>query len=127
MMSAHRIWNDRAVDASIEEFRRDGATVLRGVVGAEWLTMLEDGVEFKPEFTVPGLLGQAGYQTQLIGKLHQYPQRLLRQQIAEQKQYHHQAHQLNHQRRRLQMRFEKHYPLAANACHLLWKIIVVVC
>ena len=35
----------------------------------------EDGVEFKPAFTLPGLLGDAGYQTQLIGKLHQYPQR----------------------------------------------------
>lgn len=43
--------------------------VTHGMVG------YEDGVEFKPEFTVPGLLGQAGYQTQLIGKLHQYPQR----------------------------------------------------
>ena len=43
--------------------------VTHGMVG------YEDGVEFKPEFTVAGLLGQAGYQTQLIGKLHQYPQR----------------------------------------------------
>jgi arylsulfatase A-like enzyme len=35
----------------------------------------EDGVEFKPDYTLPGLLSAAGYQTQLIGKLHQYPQR----------------------------------------------------
>lgn len=34
------------MDTNIEQFRRDGATVLRGVVGAEWLAMLEDGVEF---------------------------------------------------------------------------------
>ncbi|MEM6392059.1 MAG: sulfatase-like hydrolase/transferase [Planctomycetota bacterium] len=31
--------------------------------------------EWDPPFTVPGLLRDAGYQTQLIGKLHQYPQR----------------------------------------------------
>ncbi|MCW8131138.1 MAG: sulfatase-like hydrolase/transferase [Planctomycetota bacterium] len=30
---------------------------------------------FDPAFTLPGLLGDAGYQTQLIGKLHQQPQR----------------------------------------------------
>ncbi|MBE34058.1 MAG: arylsulfatase [Opitutaceae bacterium] len=35
----------------------------------------EDSVEFHPEYTVPGLLGEAGYQTQLVGKLHQFPQR----------------------------------------------------
>jgi arylsulfatase len=35
----------------------------------------EDGLEFDPPFTLPGLLGRAGYQTQLIGKLHMYPQR----------------------------------------------------
>ncbi len=34
-----------------------------------------DGEEFFPEFTLPGLLGQAGYQTQLVGKFHVYPQR----------------------------------------------------
>lgn len=30
---------------------------------------------FDPPFTLPGLLGRAGYHTQLIGKLHQMPQR----------------------------------------------------
>lgn len=30
---------------------------------------------FDPPFTLPGLLGRAGYQTQLVGKLHQMPQR----------------------------------------------------
>ncbi len=30
---------------------------------------------FNPAFTLPGLLGRAGYQTQLVGKLHQMPQR----------------------------------------------------
>lgn len=35
----------------------------------------QDGVEFHPSYTLPGLLGQAGYQTELIGKLHQFPQR----------------------------------------------------
>lgn len=34
-----------------------------------------DNVEFKPDYTVPQLLGEAGYQTELIGKLHQFPQR----------------------------------------------------
>ena len=34
------------MDASIEGFRRDGATVLRGVVGPEWLDLLAEGVEF---------------------------------------------------------------------------------
>jgi len=34
-----------------------------------------DGVEFFPKFTLPGLLSKAGYQTQMIGKLHQFPQR----------------------------------------------------
>lgn len=35
----------------------------------------QDGLEFNPAFTLPGLLGDAGYQTQLIGKLHMFPQR----------------------------------------------------
>jgi arylsulfatase len=35
----------------------------------------QDGLEFNPPFTLPGLLKQAGYQTQLIGKLHMYPER----------------------------------------------------
>ena len=34
-----------------------------------------DGLQFDPPFTLPGLLGRAGYQTQLIGKLHMYPPR----------------------------------------------------
>ncbi len=34
-----------------------------------------DGLEWDPPFTLPGLLGQNGYQTQLIGKLHLFPQR----------------------------------------------------
>ncbi|MCG3180247.1 MAG: Arylsulfatase [Phycisphaerae bacterium] len=33
-----------------------------------------DGEEFFPDFTLPGLLSGAGYQTQLIGKFHVYPQ-----------------------------------------------------
>ncbi|MBP6506908.1 MAG: sulfatase-like hydrolase/transferase [Opitutaceae bacterium] len=39
------------------------------------MTGYQDGVEFHPAYTLPGLLGDAGYQTQLIGKLHQFPQR----------------------------------------------------
>ncbi len=42
--------------------------VTHGMVG------YEDGVEFFPENTLPGLLGGAGYQTQLIGKFHMSPQ-----------------------------------------------------
>ncbi len=34
-----------------------------------------DGLEFNPPWTLPALMRDAGYQTQLIGKLHQYPQR----------------------------------------------------
>ncbi|MEX0745282.1 MAG: sulfatase-like hydrolase/transferase, partial [Phycisphaeraceae bacterium] len=34
-----------------------------------------DGLEWDPPFTLPGLLSDAGYQTELIGKLHLYPQR----------------------------------------------------
>ena len=33
----------------------------------------EDCVPFNPRFTMPQLLGQSGYQTQLIGKFHMYP------------------------------------------------------
>jgi len=39
------------------------------------LTRYQDGLEWDPPFTLPGLLSDAGYQTQLIGKLHLYPQR----------------------------------------------------
>lgn len=34
----------------------------------------EDGLDFEPPGTLPGLLGQAGYQTQLVGKMHLHPQ-----------------------------------------------------
>lgn len=33
-----------------------------------------DGLDYHPPATLPGLLGAAGYQTQLIGKLHLHPQ-----------------------------------------------------
>ncbi|MGC9450083.1 MAG: sulfatase-like hydrolase/transferase [Oceanipulchritudo sp.] len=33
----------------------------------------EDGLEFDPPFTLPGILRGAGYQTQLVGKLHMHP------------------------------------------------------
>lgn len=39
------------------------------------LTRYRDGVDWDPDFTVPGLLSDHGYQTQLIGKLHMHPQR----------------------------------------------------
>ncbi|MEM6562591.1 MAG: sulfatase-like hydrolase/transferase [Planctomycetota bacterium] len=35
----------------------------------------QDGQPWDPPFTIPGLVRDAGYQTQLIGKLHQWPQR----------------------------------------------------
>ena len=35
----------------------------------------QEGLELDPPFTLPGLLGKAGYQTQLIGKMHTFPQR----------------------------------------------------
>src|ERR1700722_15128786 len=51
-------------------------TFLTGQHGAtHGLPGYADGVEFFPKFTLPGLLGAAGYQTQLVGKLHQFPQR----------------------------------------------------
>jgi arylsulfatase A-like enzyme len=34
-----------------------------------------DGCEFDPKHTLPGCLSAAGYQTQLVGKLHLHPQR----------------------------------------------------
>ena len=34
-----------------------------------------DGWDFDPPATLPGVLGDAGYQTQLVGKLHLHPQR----------------------------------------------------
>jgi arylsulfatase A-like enzyme len=33
----------------------------------------KDGLNWDPPFTLPGLLSQAGYQTQLVGKLHMHP------------------------------------------------------
>lgn len=33
----------------------------------------QDGLEWDPPFTLPGLLRDAGYQTQLVGKLHMHP------------------------------------------------------
>ncbi|MDA3875090.1 MAG: sulfatase-like hydrolase/transferase [Kiritimatiellae bacterium] len=33
-----------------------------------------DGLEWNPPFTLPGILGDAGYETRLIGKLHLHPQ-----------------------------------------------------
>ena len=33
----------------------------------------QDGLEYNPPYTLPGLLSQAGYQTQLVGKLHLHP------------------------------------------------------
>ncbi|MDD4889434.1 MAG: sulfatase-like hydrolase/transferase [Phycisphaerae bacterium] len=51
-------------------------TILTGQLPAtHGMVGYEDGVEFNPPFTLPGLLGRAGYQTQLIGKFHMYPQR----------------------------------------------------
>ncbi|MCC5830023.1 MAG: sulfatase-like hydrolase/transferase [Phycisphaeraceae bacterium] len=35
----------------------------------------QDGLEWNPPFTLPGLLARAGWQTALIGKLHLFPQR----------------------------------------------------
>lgn len=51
-------------------------TILTGQHAAQHgMVGYEDGVEFHPAYTLPGLLGEAGYQTELVGKLHQYPQR----------------------------------------------------
>lgn len=33
----------------------------------------QDGLDWDPPFTLPGLLRDAGYQTQLVGKLHMHP------------------------------------------------------
>ena len=51
-------------------------TILTGQAPAtHGLVGYKEGQEFFPKFTLPSLLSDAGYQTQLIGKLHQYPQR----------------------------------------------------
>lgn len=39
------------------------------------LRSYRDGLEWDPPFTLPGLLAAAGWQTELIGKLHLHPQR----------------------------------------------------
>ncbi|MGF1635300.1 MAG: sulfatase-like hydrolase/transferase [Phycisphaerae bacterium] len=39
------------------------------------LRRYRDGVPFEPPATLPGVLSAAGYQTQLVGKLHLHPQR----------------------------------------------------
>ena len=41
-----RIWDDHRVRNQIEEFQRDGATVLRAVVDDRWLALLAEGVEY---------------------------------------------------------------------------------
>lgn len=38
------------------------------------LRRYQDGLEFDPPATLPGCLSEAGYQTQLIGKMHLHPQ-----------------------------------------------------
>ncbi|MCC5840365.1 MAG: sulfatase-like hydrolase/transferase [Opitutales bacterium] len=37
------------------------------------LRRYEDGLDWDPPFTLPGILSDAGYQTQLVGKLHMHP------------------------------------------------------
>lgn len=37
------------------------------------LKRYQDGLDWDPPFTLPGILGEAGYQTQLVGKLHMHP------------------------------------------------------
>ncbi|HEY3236813.1 MAG TPA: sulfatase-like hydrolase/transferase [Polyangiaceae bacterium] len=50
-------------------------SILTGQHGAtHGMVGYEDGTQYNPIFTLPSLLGDAGYQTQLIGKLHQFPQ-----------------------------------------------------
>lgn len=39
------------------------------------LRRYQDGLEWEAPFTLPGILGKSGYQTQLIGKMHLFPQR----------------------------------------------------
>ncbi|MBI3832576.1 MAG: sulfatase-like hydrolase/transferase [Planctomycetes bacterium] len=51
-------------------------SILTGQFGAtHGLVGYSETSPFDPEFTLPGLLREAGYQTQLVGKLHQQPQR----------------------------------------------------
>jgi arylsulfatase A-like enzyme len=37
------------------------------------LRSYRDGLEWSPPFTLPGILSSAGYQTQLVGKMHMHP------------------------------------------------------
>jgi len=37
------------------------------------LKRYQDGLDWDPDFTLPGILSTAGYQTQLVGKLHMHP------------------------------------------------------
>ena len=39
------------------------------------LRRYQDGLDWDPPFTLPGMLSAAGWQTELIGKLHLHPQR----------------------------------------------------
>lgn len=51
-------------------------TILTGQAPAtHGLVGYDEDHPFDPPFTLPGLLSRAGYQTQLVGKLHQQPQR----------------------------------------------------
>jgi len=51
-------------------------TILTGQSGAtHGLVGFSETAPFDPKFTLPGLLSEAGYQTQLVGKLHQQPRR----------------------------------------------------
>jgi arylsulfatase len=51
-------------------------TILTGQSGhTHGMVGYKDGEEFFPKFTLPGLLSDSGYHTQLVGKLHQFPQR----------------------------------------------------
>ena len=38
--------------------------------GLRWY---QDGLDFDPPYTMPGILSDAGYQTQLVGKMHMHP------------------------------------------------------
>ncbi len=50
-------------------------TLLSGMSADEHgLRGYQDGLDFDPPATLPGCLGEAGYQTQLIGKMHLHPQ-----------------------------------------------------
>ncbi|MDF3130321.1 sulfatase-like hydrolase/transferase [Kiritimatiellaeota bacterium B1221] len=49
-------------------------TLLSGLhPNSHGLKRYQDGLDWDPDFTLPGILGDAGYQTQLVGKLHMHP------------------------------------------------------